>query len=68
MNRDKPEALLVHLDDEKLLSEPGVRLALATALYKDESLSLGKAAKLAGMVLVEFMQTCLEPRHTSNTG
>lgn len=56
MNRDKPEALLIHLDDEKLLSEPGVRVALATALYKDETLSLGKAAKLAGMVLVEFMQ------------
>jgi predicted HTH domain antitoxin len=56
MNRDKPEALLIHLDDEKLLSEPGVRVALATTLYKDESLSLGKAAKLAHMVLVEFMQ------------
>jgi predicted HTH domain antitoxin len=56
MIRDQPEALLVHLDDEKLLSEAGVRVALATALYKDESLSLGRAAKLAGMPLVAFMQ------------
>lgn len=56
MNRDQPEALLVHLDDEKLLKEPGVRVALATALYRSESLSLGRAAKLADMALVEFMQ------------
>jgi len=56
MNRDEPEALLVHLDDETLLSEPGVRLALATALYKSESVSLGRAAKLAGVALADFMQ------------
>jgi predicted HTH domain antitoxin len=56
MNRDQPEALLMHLNDEKMLAEPGVRVALATALYKAESLSLGRAAKLARMVLVEFMQ------------
>lgn len=30
MNRDQPEALLFHLDDDGLLGEPGVRLALAT--------------------------------------
>lgn len=56
MNRDQPEALLVHLDDEVLLKEPGVRAALATALYRSESLSLGRAARLAGMGLAEFMQ------------
>jgi predicted HTH domain antitoxin len=56
MNRDQPEALLVHLDDDKLLKEPGVRLALATALYREESLSLGKAARLAAMPLAAFMQ------------
>lgn len=50
------EAILLHLNDEKLLAEPGVRAALVTALYKDESLSLGRAAKLSGMVPVEFMQ------------
>jgi predicted HTH domain antitoxin len=62
MNRDQPEALLVHLDDEKLLREPGVRLALATALYRSQSLSLGKAAKLAGIALAGFM------RHVSRLG
>lgn len=56
MSRDRPEALLVHLDDEQLLQEPGVRLALATALYKSESLSLGRAARVAGMALAEFIQ------------
>lgn len=56
MHRDRPEALLVHLDDEKLLREPGVRVALATALYKAESLSLGRAARFAGMAPAEFME------------
>lgn len=55
MNRDQPEALLVHLDDEALLSEPGVRQALATALYREQSLSLGKAARLAGVSVADFM-------------
>jgi predicted HTH domain antitoxin len=55
MNRDRPEALLVHLDDDALLSEPGVRRALATALFREESLSLGAAARLAAMPVAEFM-------------
>jgi len=55
MNRDQPEAVLFHLDDEGLLGEPGVRLALATALYKSESLSIGRAARVAGMPLEAFM-------------
>ncbi len=55
MNRDQPEAVLFHLDDEGLLGEPGVRLALATALYKSESLSLGRAARVAGIPLEAFI-------------
>jgi predicted HTH domain antitoxin len=55
LNRDRPEAVLFHLDEEGLLAEPGVRLALASALYKDESVSLGRAAKIAGVSLAEFM-------------
>src|SRR3972149_10479171 len=55
MNRDQPEALLVHLDDEGLLGEPGVRLALATALYRSESVTLGRGAKIAGIPLADFM-------------
>ncbi len=56
LNRHQPEALLVHLDDERLLSEPGVRVALATALFRDESLSLGQAARLADLSVAEFIQ------------
>ena len=55
LNRDQPEALLFHLDDEGLLGEPGVRLALATALYRSESVSLGRGAKIAGIPLADFM-------------
>lgn len=55
-NRDQPEAVLVHLSDDSLLGEPGVRLAIATDLYRSGSISLGRAAKVAGMALAEFMQ------------
>lgn len=55
LNRQQPEALLVHLGDDSLLAEPGIRLALATALYKDESLSLGRAAQFSGLALAEFI-------------
>lgn len=56
MNRDQPEAVLFHLDDETLLAEPGIRVALALALYKEEALSVGRAAKLADMSPAEFMR------------
>jgi predicted HTH domain antitoxin len=56
MNRDQPEAVLVHLSDDSLLGEPGVRLAIATDLYRSGSISLGRAAKVSGMALAAFMQ------------
>jgi Uncharacterized small protein len=56
MNRDTPDAVLVHLDDETLLNMSGVRLALATALFRDGDLSLGRAAKVAHLALVDFIQ------------
>lgn len=56
MNRDQPDALIVHLDDESLLTDVGVRRALATALYRDGSLSLGKSARVAEMAVAEFME------------
>lgn len=46
----------------KLLDQPGVRTALAVSLYKDDSLSFGHAARLAGMALADFM------RHISPLG
>ena len=56
MNRDTPDAVLVHLDDGQLLNMPGVRLALATALFRDGALALGRAAKVAQVALVDFIQ------------
>lgn len=40
--------------DESLLRE-GVAVALATRLFDEEAISLGKAALLAGMGVAEFM-------------
>jgi len=61
-NRNRPEAVLVHLDDETLLAEPGVRTAIAVSLFKDDALPLGRAARLAGMALGDFV------RHMSRLG
>lgn len=61
MNRERPAALLLHFD-EAMLNKPGVSQALATALFRDGSLSLARAAKLAEMRLVDFM------RHLSRLG
>ena len=54
MNRDKPDALLLHLSENKL-SAPGVKLALATALFRDGSLAIGRAARVADVALVDFI-------------
>lgn len=62
MNRDKADALLVHLDDDQFLGFPGVRLALATALYRDGNLPVGRGARLADLTTVEFIQ------HLSRSG
>jgi prevent-host-death family protein len=55
-SRNRPEAVLVHLDDDKILAEPGVRTALAVSLFKNDALPLGRAARLAGMALADFIQ------------
>ena len=62
LNRDRPEAVLVHCGGASLLDRPGVRTAVAVALFKDDVLPLGRAAKLAGMAVAEFM------RHVSRLG
>src|SRR5260370_23148917 len=41
MNRDQPEALLFHLDDEGLLGEPGVRLFPPGAPFRDATVWAG---------------------------
>ena len=48
--------------DKKRLAEPGRRRALAAALYRDESLSLGQAARFAGLAIGDFI------RHLSQIG
>jgi antitoxin (DNA-binding transcriptional repressor) of toxin-antitoxin stability system len=55
-NRHHPEALLVHLDDDTLLAEPGIRQALAIALFGERSLSLGQAARFSRLGIAEFIR------------
>lgn len=43
--------------DEVLLRE-GVNVALAVKLFDEEAITLGQAAKLAGMTLVAFTEEC----------
>ncbi|WMP15929.1 UPF0175 family protein [Thiothrix lacustris] len=55
MNRDKPDALMVGVNQTGMLDMPGVRAALATALFKEGALSLARSARLAQMVLADFI-------------
>lgn len=55
MNGNHPSAILLNFD-ERMLHEPGVSVALATALFRDDGLPLARAAKVAGLSIVEFMQ------------
>ncbi len=56
LQHNRPEAVLVHLEEDPSLNEPGIRQALATALYRDRSLSLGQAARFSGMGMAAFIQ------------
>jgi predicted HTH domain antitoxin len=55
MNRNEPDALMIGLKSSKIISMPGVRKALATALFKDGNLSLARSAKLADTPLADFI-------------
>jgi len=55
MNGNHPSAILLNFDEGRL-HEPGVSVALATALFRDGGLPLDRAAKVAGLSIVEFMQ------------
>ncbi len=55
MNRNEPDALMVGLKSSKIIGMPGVRKALATALFKDGDLSLARSAKLADTPLADFI-------------
>ncbi len=55
MNRDHPDALMVGLASTGALELPGVRAALATALFRDGHLALARAARVAQMPLAAFV-------------
>ena len=55
LRRHEPEAVLIDLSDDSLLSEPGMRQAIAASLYRDGSLSLGLAARFSGIGVAGFI-------------
>ncbi|MBJ6610727.1 MAG: UPF0175 family protein [Candidatus Thiothrix moscowensis] len=55
MNRDKPDALMVGINQTDTLDMPGVRTALAISLFKGGALSLARSAQLAHMTLANFI-------------
>lgn len=55
LNRDTPDAVLIGLEPGGLLQAPGVRAALATALFRDGELSLVRAAHVAEMDVTNFI-------------
>lgn len=54
MNQAQPDALIMGLHIDNLISMPGVRSAIATALYRSGSLSLVRAARVAQMPMANF--------------
>ena len=56
LNRQRPEAVLVHLGADSAFDEPSIRLALAMALYREGSISIGRAARFSRLPLAEFIQ------------
>ena len=57
---DEPNALIVHLDKSLTEAEQSVRPALAAALFKDGTLSLGGATRLSGMTMQAFLHYLAE--------
>jgi predicted HTH domain antitoxin len=55
MNRDRPDALMIGIEKTGLLDASGVRLALATALFRDGHLSLARSARLAKLAAADFI-------------
>ena len=56
MNRNEPDALIVGVNTGNVIDMPGVRKAMATALFKDGELSLARSAKLAKMASADFIE------------
>ena len=56
LRHQHPEAVLIHLEGTSILDDHGIRLALATALYREGSVSLGRAARFSELPLAQFIQ------------
>ena len=54
LNRDSPEVLMLNAQDPDL-ERHGTNVAIAIALYRDDAITLAKAARIAKMPLVDFM-------------
>ena len=52
---NEPNAVLVHIDSTMTEDTEGLRAALATSLYRDGLVSLGKAKQISGLTLSEFI-------------
>ena len=52
---NEPDALLMHLDKSLTETEAGMRPALAASLCNGGTVSLGKAARISGLSLGEFV-------------
>ena len=50
-----PDAVLIGLEQGGVLHAPGVRAALAIALFRDGELSLARAARVAEMDVASFI-------------
>lgn len=55
MNRDRPQALLVDLEQLGVPDLPAVRVALAVSLFRSAAVSAGFAARMAGKPLAEML-------------
>ena len=60
---NEPDALLMHLDKSLTETEAGMRPALAASLYNGGTVSLGKAARISGLSLGEFVAPLGQPGH-----
>lgn len=53
---NEPDAVLVHLDKTMDETVAHIRPALAASLYRDGLISLGKASKISGLSMSDFIQ------------
>lgn len=55
LKRHEPETVPADLSDDSLASEPGMRQAIATSLFRDGRFSLGLAARFSGLGVAGFI-------------